>query len=271
MNRIVLILPVLCLLPAFAAEQKESTDKVFHGAAGGRLTIENVTGPISVAAAPGPDVRVHAVRIVEAKTAEELAKAQQEITLESGQEGADVRLHVKFPCEHNWRDCSDDRHYSVRYEFRVEAPAGMSLKLSTVNDGDVTVHGAFGDFVVNNVNGSIEMSDIAGSGEAHTVNGKVTVDFAKNPAGPTSFKSINGELRVSFQPGLAADVQLKTFNGEAWTDFDSTGLPAEGGHWTGKRYSRDRFTAIRIGSGGSAISFDTLNGNIYILNRGKKS
>jgi DUF4097 and DUF4098 domain-containing protein YvlB len=153
----------------------------------------------------------------------------------------------------------------------VEAPAGMSLKLSTVNEGDVTVRGAFGDFAVNNVNGGIEMSDIAGSGEAHTVNGKVKVEFAKNPTGPSSFKSVNGELRLSFQPDLSADVQLKTFNGEAWTDFDSSTLPSEVGHWTGKRYSRNGSTAIRIGSGGPAISLDTLNGNIYILNRGKKS
>ena len=264
MNRTVLILAVLGLLPASAAEQKETTEKVFHATAGGRLTIENVIGPISVTAAPGPDVRVTVVKTIEARTAEQVAQAQREVTLESGQEGANVRLHVKFPN-------GNERHYTVRYEFRVQAPPGMSLKLATVNDGDVTVHGTFGDFTVNNVNGSIEMADIAGSGEAHTVNGKVRVEFAKNPTGPTSFKSINGELRVSFQPGLSADVQLKTFNGEAWTDFDSTTLASEGGHWTGKRYSRDRATGIRIGSGGPAINFDAFNGNIYILNGGKKS
>jgi hypothetical protein len=265
-----LVLAVLGLLPASAAEQKETTEKVFHAAAGGRLTIENVIGPISVTAAPGPDVRVTIVKTIEARTAEEVAQAQREVTLEAAQEGANVRLHVKFPND-GCREDGNERHYTVRYEFRVQAPAGMSLKLSTVNDGDVTVHGAFGDFVVNNVNGSIEMADIAGSGEAHTVNGKVRVDFAKNPTGPTSFKSINGELRVSFQPGLSADVQLKTFNGEAWTDFDTATLPSAGGHWTGKRYSRDRSTGIRIGSGGPAINFDAFNGNIYILNGGKKS
>jgi hypothetical protein len=269
-GRLVLLLAVLGLLTAPAAEQQETTEKVFHAISGGRLTIENVIGPISVTAVSGSDVRVTVVRTIEARTAEEIARAQREVTLESGQDGANVRLHVEFPCEHGC--CGDgDRHYTVRYEFRVQAPAGMALKLSTVNDGDVTVRGAFGDFVVNNVNGSIEMSDIAGSGEAHTVNGKVRVDFAKNPTGPSSFKSINGELRVSFQPGLSADVQLKTFNGEAWTDFDSTALPSEGGHWTGKRYARDRATGIRIGSGGPAINFDAFNGNIYILNRGKKS
>jgi hypothetical protein len=260
-----LILAALGVLTASAAEQSASTEKVFHGAAGGLLTIENVTGPISVTAAPGDDVRVTVVKSIEARTAEAVARAQREVVLESGQEGANVRLHVKFPGER------DERHYTVRYEFRVQAPAGMSLKLATVNDGDITVRGGFGDFAVNNVNGSIEMSDIAGSGQAHTVNGRVRVEFAKNPTGLTSFKSINGELRVSFQPGLSADVQLRTFNGEAWTDFDSTTLPSEGGHWTGKRYSRDRSTGIRIGSGGPAINFDAFNGNIYILNRGKKS
>jgi len=271
MNRFVLLLPVLGLLTVSAAEQKDTSEKVFRAAAGGRLTIENVDGPISVTSVPGNEVRVSMVRTVHGDTDEQVARGQREVVLESSQEGANVRLHVKFPCEHDCGGCWDGRHYMVKYEFRVEAPAGMTLKLSTVNDGNIAVHGAFGDFTVNGVNGSIEMTDIAGSGEAHTVNGKVQVDFAKNPTGPSSFKSINGELRVTFQPGLSADVQLKTFNGEAWTDFDATTLPVAGGHWTGKLYSRDRATGIRIGSGGPAINFDALNGNIYILNRGKKS
>jgi len=272
MKRIVAIIGLVLSPCPMAAEKKETTEKVFHGAAGGRLTIGNITGPISVTAVPGNDVRVVVTRTIEAGDNEEMARAEREVTLESVQEGADVRMRVKLPCDRNWCcQCGDDHHYSFRYEFRVEAPAGMALKLSTVNDGNITVHGGFGDFAVNNVNGGIEMLDVVGSGDAHTVNGKVVVEFAKNPAGPSSFKSINGELRVSFQPGLSADVRLKTFNGEAWTDFDSTALPSESGHWTGKLYSQNRGTAIRIGSGGPSINFDALNGNIYILNRGKKS
>ena len=271
MNRFILLLPVLGLLTVSAAEQRDTSEKVFHATIGGRLTIENVFGPISVTASPGPDVRVSMVRTVHGDNDGDVAQGQREVVLESSQEGANVRVHVKYPCEHGCCGCWDDRHYSVKYEFRVEAPAGMALKLSTVNDGDVTVHGAFADFDVNNVNGSIEMADIAGSGAAHTVNGKVRVDFSKNPTAASSFKSINGELRVSFQPGLSADVHVKTFNGEAWTDFDSTTLASPGGNWTGKLYSRDRTTGLRIGSGGPEINFDALNGNIYILNRGKKS
>jgi hypothetical protein len=276
MYRTVLLTAVLGLLTVSAAEQKDTSEKVFHGAAGGRLTIENVIGSISVTAVAGHEVRVTMTRSIKGRGPDDIAQAQREVVLESSDDGGNVRFHVRFPSEDNCgKDgCADgrhDRHYTVSYEFRVQAPPGMLLKLSTVTAGDITVHGAFGDFDVNNVNGGIEMSDIAGSGEAHTVNGRVRVDFAKNPTGPSSFKSINGELRVTFQPGLSADVQLKTFNGEAWTDFDSDSLPPEGGHWTGKLYSKDRATGIRIGHGGPAINFEAFNGNIYILNRGKKS
>ena len=274
MKRAISIL-TLVVCPYLAAEEhRETSEKTFHLSGAGRLAIENVDGPISVTSSSGPDVRVRMVRIDRGRTAEDVGQAGREVVLQSSQDAGDVRLRVKYPCDCDGDCCSGrhERHYSVRYEFRVEAPPGMGLKLATVNDGDITVNGPFGDFDVNNVNGSIEMTGIAGSGDAHTVNGKVRVDFAKNPTGPTSFKSINGELRVTFQPGLSADVELKTFNGEAWTDFDATALPsAGGGHWTGKMYRRDRGTEVRIGNGGARISFDAFNGNIYILNREKKS
>jgi len=273
MKRAISILALLVCPCLIAEEHRESSEKTFHVSGLGRLAIGNVEGPIIVTASSDSVVRVSMVRIDRGRTAEEVALAEREVSLQATQEANDVRLRVKYPCDCDGDCCSGhhERHYSVRYEFRVEAPPGMALKLATVNDGDITVNGAFGDFEVNNVNGGIEMTGIAGSGQAHTVNGKVTVEFAKNPTGPTSFKSINGELRVTFQPGLSADVQLKTFNGEAWTDFDAGAMPSAGGHWTGRFYSRNRGTEVRIGNGGPQIGFDTLNGNIYILNSEKKS
>jgi len=273
MRRAISILTLLVCPYLVAEEHREASEKTFHTPGTGRLTIGNVDGPITVTASSGSDVRISMVRIDRGRTAEDVAQAEREVTLQATQEANEVRLRVKYPCDCDGDCCSGRRehHYSVRYEFRVEAPPGMALKLATVNDGDITVHGAFGDFEVNNVNGSIEMDGVAGSGDAHTVNGKVRVEFAKNPSGPTSFKSINGELRVTFQPGLSADVELKTFNGEAWTDFDAAALPSAGGHWTGKLYARNRGTEVRIGKGGPHISFDAFNGNIYILNSEKKS
>ena len=81
-----------------------------------------------------------------------------------------------------------------------------------------------GDFDVSNVNGGVELSEMGGSGQVHTVNGKIAVTFTKNPTKSCSFRTVNGSVDVSFRPNLSADVQVKTFNGNAYTDFDATAM-----------------------------------------------
>jgi len=139
--------------------------------------------------------------------------------------------------------------------------------------GDVRVESTTGDFDVANVNGGIEMREVAGSGPVHTVNGKISVLFARNPAKNCSFKTVNGSIETSFRPGLAADVRVKTFNGQAYTDFDVIPLPAlspVSERRDGKFiYRTDRSTGLRIGNGGPEFNFDTLNGSIRIINRGQ--
>jgi hypothetical protein len=147
------------------------------------------------------------------------------------------------------------------------------LRLGTVNRGEVRVENTTGDFDVGNVNGGIEMNEVAGSGPVHTVNGKISMVFSRNPTKDSSFKSINGTIEASFRPGLSADVRVKTFNGHAYTDFDVTPLPAlapVSERRDGKFiYRSDRFNGMRIGNGGPEFKFDTLNGSIRIINRGQ--
>ena len=78
---------------------------------------------------------------------------------------------------------------------------------------------------------------------------------------------------VTFQPTLAADLRLKTFNGGMYTDFDTTTLPAltpvterKAGKFV---YKADRAAGVRVGSGGPELRFETLNGDIRILQRRK--
>lgn len=280
MKRILMIAALAPLVTLHASERTEKTEKVFQlSAAGRRLQIDNIFGSVEVTGGTGSEIRASIVKTIRYDSDEMLARAQRDVRLEMTQDGNAVRLHVAYPNDncpcgngnHNWRG---DQDYRVRYDFRVETPPGTELKLGTV-DGEMSVRNTSGDFDVNNVNGGIEMADIAGSGSAHTVNGKVKASFAKNPAGNASFKSINGEIAITFQPGLSADVRLKTMNGEAWTDFDTTALPSEvaATEHSGARFvfRRDRSTSVRIGSGGPSITLDTLNGNIYVLKRGNKS
>jgi DUF4097 and DUF4098 domain-containing protein YvlB len=155
----------------------------------------------------------------------------------------------------------------------LRVPRTLGLTLSTVNRGDIKIEGTTGDFEVTNVNGGIEMLDVAGSGSVHTINKDVRIVFRTNPTAPSSFKTLNGDVVVTFQPTLAADLRMKTFNGGMYTDFETTTLPALTPVSERKQgkfvYKADRSAGVRVGSGGPELRFETLNGDIRILQRRK--
>jgi hypothetical protein len=94
--------------------------------------------------------------------------------------------------------------------------------------------------------------------------------FARNPKSATSFHSINGPIDITFQPGLAADLRFKTMHGEVYTDFDVMTQPVTEQDRAGWRFHYRstpfpmRAGSVRIGTGGPELSFETLNGTIYI-------
>ncbi|MGZ5515225.1 MAG: hypothetical protein ACXW2O_09135, partial [Candidatus Aminicenantales bacterium] len=149
---------------------------------------------------------------------------------------------------------------------------------STVLDGDVEVRGVEGTFDVRNVNGQVRLVDAAGSGDAQTVNGGVTVLFRRNPDGPCLFKTINGDVEVDFPDLPSADFRVKTMHGEVYSDFNVTSLPKaapireerpeKGGKFV---YRSDGFYGVRAGKGGPEIKLETLNGDILIAKRSKST
>ena len=245
-------------------------------AAGGSriLDVRNINGFIHVEATNDSTVQMSIRKVIRAETQDDLAEAQRDVRLEF-REGAprveatviDHRGHV---CGEQWNDRGDrwERvRYNVRYDFTVRVPRDAALRLCTINSGDVIVTGTQGDFDVDNVNGLIEMKDVAGAGSAHTVNGRVTITFTANPKRESSFKTVNGNVDVSFRDGLAADFAMKTFNGGLFTDFDAQPLAntvQAGGERRNGRfvYRANEFTRVRVGSGGPQITFETLNGNV---------
>ena len=92
-------------------------------------------------------------------------------------------------------------HYEVRYDFTIRVPRDAALRLCTINGGDVIVTGTQANFDVSNVNGLIDMKNVAGSGRAHTVNGPITVTFTANPTQASSFKTVNGNVNAMIVPG----------------------------------------------------------------------
>lgn len=280
----------------------------FTGAGPYRLEIDNVWGSIQVAAHDGPAVELTLNKTLAATTSERLEAARREVTLDVLEEPGLISFYVDGPFRDRDCDCEGRRpsrapdaggtggtggtsatagtanrraryrwngpDYEVRYDFVLRVPRQIALALRTVNGGELRVEGTSGEFDVMNVNGGIEMFDIAGHGRVRTVNKDLRVVFRTNPTLPSSFSTVNGDVVVSFQPPLSATLRLKTFQGGLYTDFETTtALPAltpvtdrRDGKFV---YKADRSVGVRVGSGGPELRFETLNGDVRILQRRK--
>jgi hypothetical protein len=256
-------------------DESSVTRTLSFAAGGGRtLDVRNINGFIHVEATSDSTVQMSIRKVIRAATREDLADAQRDVRLDfrdgAARVEATVTDHRGHVCGEEWNDGGERRErvrYNVTFDFTIRVPRDVALRLCTINGGDLIVNGTRGDFDVTNVNGLIDMREVAGSGRAHTVNGPVTVTFTANPRQPSSFKTVNGNVDVSFPQGLAADFSMKTFNGGLFTDFDAQPLAstaaAAGERRNGRFvYRANQFTRVRVGSGGPEITFETLNGNV---------
>jgi hypothetical protein len=246
------------------------------GAGKKTLEVDNIFGNIEVVGVSGNEVRMVVTETFRAETQDRLVRAKKEVSLDVTNENGALRLYVNGPfrCHCNDGDGWGSREhagYIVKMDFKLEVPNNMDVALSTVNDGQVKLSGVTGDYRVHNVNGSIDITDAAGSGVAKTVNGHVKVSFRENPKANSEFGSINGEVVLSFAQNLSADFRFKNMNGGVYTDYELASLPQQAA--TEKRengrfiYRADRFTGGRVGNGGPEIKVENLNGAIRILQR----
>jgi hypothetical protein len=277
---VLIITAILALTLVFGAErmkveEKETIQKTLafqDPSKPKEVIVDNIFGAIEVEGTRGQEIQLTAYKTIKARNKDKIQKARQEVTLDITEEGNTIDLYVNGPfrCQNRNREWRDPG-YQVHYEFKLKIPHKTDVVLKTVTDGDIQVTDIEGDFEVKNVNGKIEMSGMAGSGSAHTVNGRVRIQFNKNPTADCSFKTINGDIDIDFVKGLSADFRLKTFNGDALSDFPIDYLPArsaEKGRKGGKFiYKSDRFIGVRIDKGGPEIKMDTLNGDLLIKKR----
>jgi len=257
-------------------QESETIRKTFNlSAAHKALEVDNIFGSIDVVGGQGDQVQLVVNKTIRAESKDKMEAAKKEVTLDITDQPDLLKLYVNGPFRCNCNDgCSGwhgDRGYTVKMDFQLQVPRNIQVNLKTVNSGHVSVRDVTGDFSVHNVNGKIEMQDVAGSGVAKTVNGGVKVVFRENPREKSDFSTINGNVELYFAKGLSGDFRFKTFNGHVYSDFEMTMLapqPASAENRNGKFvFHSDRYTGGRIGSGGPEIKAENLNGDIRVLER----
>jgi hypothetical protein len=271
---------------AFQKEDISKTLKFADAAKPGEVIVDNIFGPISVEGYAGKDVLLQAKKIVYARDENRAKRAEEEVKLDITEKGNRVEVYVDGPFREDEKERLErgrvhirrDPGYQVYYGFTLKVPFKTDLIVSTVTDGSVEVRGVEGRFDVRDVNGKVRLIDVAGSGDARTVNGGVTVDFRRHPDGACLFKTVNGDVEVNFPGEPSADFRVKTMHGEVYTDFEVTYLPKappvreerreEGGKFV---YRSDGGYGVRVGKGGPEIKLETLTGDILIAKRSKSS
>ncbi len=153
----------------------------------------------------------------------------------------------------------------------IQVPTNSSMKLSTINDGDIKVENVTGDIEVSNLNGDVNMKGINGSVVADALNGEITVVFTGvDTKKSMSFSSMNGDIDVTLPSDTKASLKLKNDQGEIYSDFDlkmnyNSTFDDNAARKGKRKVSMEKMMTAEINGGsGADILFKNFNGDIFI-------
>ncbi len=237
------------------------------------LEVYNILGAIKVVGYSGNKIMVEVDKTISAKEKEDIELGVKEFELGVEESSDKVVVYTKAPYDSrpsvkNRKD-DDNRKYSIKLDFVIKVPHDINLRISTINDGNLNVSNVYGILKVDNINGGIGVDNAKSQAKLRTINGNIDVTYASSPADGSSYHTINGTINASYPSSSSADLKLKSMNGSFYTDFpDAEVVPQTVVKKTGSEptstYKLNRDTHLKIGNGDNKVSFETLNGNIYI-------
>jgi hypothetical protein len=207
----------------------------------GRFALDNVNGSITVATWNEPQVRI------EADKAATSAAALRDLRVEIEGEDDRIRVRTRMP-----KGVFFFGGGGGKVDYRITVPAGARVRVENVN-GSVEVTAVAGEVHAETTNGNVEVRDASGAVEATSVNGTLRVGFAALADGADhKFSTVNGSITLSLPEGAGGRVEATTVNGSVDND-----LPFE----ATEKGSRRRL-AGRLGKGTGSLEASTVNGSI---------
>lgn len=214
---------------------------------GGRFSVSNVNGSITVTGGDGNSVEIIATR--KASNQKELDKIEIEIT----HSASEIVVETELGKSGSWYSRGSNNS-SVKYKIIV--PAGTNLdSVETVN-GEVVISGVWGEVVAETVNGDLDVSGLAGDVKLATVNGSIDASFDKLEGQQrVKAETVNGRITIKLPDNADVKVSADTLNGGInASDFDlETARGFVGSDLNGN-----------IGNGSARLNVDTVNGSIKI-------
>ncbi len=240
------------------------------------INVNLLFGAIKISAYEGKDIIIDAVPSGGEKKPASVNENRTTVTkkddLSAGMKKISDGQRLSITAEEKGNKVSVNmEQWSRTKDLIIKIPQGSSsVKLSTINGGDIVAENLSGELEISNVNGSIYLNGITGSGVVNTINGNVKVVFKSiNSSAPMAFTTLNGDVDVTFPATLKTDVKLKSDHGEIYTDFDiviDKNQPKVNKSNAPGTYkvSIDQWIYGKISGGGPEVMMKNMHGNIYI-------
>lgn len=153
-------------------------------------------------------------------------------------------------------------------DFDIKIPSRFSLKLKSLDNGDVEVFNIEGVIEVGNSNGNILLENIRGAAILSSAYGDITASFREVKTGaPMMFTSFEGDVFLTLPSSVNANLKMKTDKGEILSDFDILPLkrqPVVKQVENTAVYTLEDWTTGSINNGGAEIVLQSYSGKITL-------
>ncbi len=241
----------------------------------GTVLIENIFGSVRVRGSDVKEVVVTGEIFFEGKSQGDLERAKKEFSVGHLIRNDTIFIFNKAPFissrafrKHYWTH-HEDPGYHFKVDLIVEVPKRSNLWVGTIEKGKVEVINISGSVEANNVNGPVLLDGVDKVVAARSINGIIDIGFTDMPKSNGVFNTVNGDITIKAGGGLSSTIEFESMNGDLYSEFDYEGLSpsmvkTEEKRGASVRYQIESKTKIVIGEGAIALSFQSINGNMYI-------
>ncbi len=227
--------------------EKDEFHQTYQLSTGARVELRGINGGVEIETANVSTAQVDIVR--SARTREDLEF--QKIIVDHTPTSLVVRGE-------NERDGWRGRNREVRQRVTLRIPRQVEFVASGIN-GRVRSGEIDGSLRIDGINGSVEVAQAAGHATISGINGRVTVTIARLGDRGIDVSGVNGGVELKFTDDINADLDVTGCNGSVYADMPNVTILG--------KLSRQNFRA-RIGSGGTRIAVDGVNGRVRLSRAG---
>lgn len=156
-------------------------------------------------------------------------------------------------------------------DFDIKIPTWFSVKIKSLDNGNIDVLNVSGVIEVVNNNGNITLENITGAAVLSTVYGNISASFREvKPGAPMMFTSFEGDIVLTLPPSVNANLKMKSDKGEIYSDFDIQPVkrqPVVRQTENTAVYSLEDWTTGSINKGNGDFVLKTYSGSITLKKR----